>query len=1121
MADPFSIVAGVAGLSDVCFRLVSYVRSLKQDVNATSSQLAALTDEIETLRKLCQAVQGAIPTSTAVSLRSHSTPTTGDRRTANEKQLFLWSFVDGCVKECHSLVEQLHALLVQLCSGDTGSPTSPSGTLAKLKTALAKRSVDDDLNRIRRDLGIQHGTLNTLLTLISVQDGRLAHITNLESIANVANDVHFLRRRVESQRLLGGTASPQTPTSPGSRDALAALEHLDIWFNSMPAETPLRVANQYFDIPQAVSSYYVGREDLLHELRDAFIQPPGPLHKQRQRRFVVHGIGGSGKTQFCCKFAEENRDSFWGVFYIDGSSKAQLEQTFGRIGRLAGLDKSTANELSMNAALHWLSTEQRRWLLIIDNADDPSISLETYFPKGNRGHILITTRVPGHSIHNQNVELQPYNFSSRLLSPEEATNLLLRAARRPSPWDVAWRKIAHAITETLGYLSLAICLAGAAIRTNLCDLNNFDEFYDLSWQQVQYSSYAPDDPDHKFEVCAVRTWEMLYLKLETENTQRSRDATQLLNVFAFLHRENIPRELLERALANADLETAQAEKDNQQAELESQRQTTSYLDWLSSKQRSLLMFLFRARGPTPFPDAIRWGRMHGNSRKGVLRVKQALSELTQRSLIDYNEISKSYTMHPIVHKWARMRQRLSRQSLWADTAGMVLSASILLPPLGLEADDDTYHLSLLPHVKHVQACREAISEEMEAKRALTWKARLYFGETLYAERLVMFGKFSLVYMRSGGFNEAERLLTLVVDTLVRILGQHNSRTRRVSLALSDAYWMNSKPEEAAILQVRQLSLCQKHLGPGHPDTLRVMSKLGHTRWQQGKLSDALELQRQAVQGLKRTLGDKHQDTLTAMDQLGRTVIKFYRRADIEEAHQLHRTAMEGLKALHGPDHAGALDAQESLSRTALLLGVDYAVQAEQLMAEVLQRRQSRYGKTNPMTLLAMVNMAIAKCAIQQPRKAEALMREGLLVAESMYGVSHIATAWGRCILGLTLIQQQRYDEAEAILQEVSETQKSMAARRGDFHPDRLGTLAEMARCYYLHGKMAESIETCDEAIRGLQSISKPGVEHALSAQLKMARASMVLRLEHRSSGLSQAPALAPPVFPAINFCQGD
>ena len=29
-----------------------------------------------------------------------------------------------------------------------------------------------------------------------------------------------------------------------------------------------------------------------------------------QKRFVVFGLGGSGKTQFCCKFASDNKQRY-------------------------------------------------------------------------------------------------------------------------------------------------------------------------------------------------------------------------------------------------------------------------------------------------------------------------------------------------------------------------------------------------------------------------------------------------------------------------------------------------------------------------------------------------------------------------------------------------------------------------------------------------------------------------------------------------------------------------------------------------------------------------------------------------------------------------------------------
>jgi hypothetical protein len=49
-------------------------------------------------------------------------------------------------------------------------------------------------------------------------------------------------------------------------------------------------------------------------------------------------------------------------------------------------------EANEKAAINWLSNLRNPWLLIIDNADDRDFKLDEYFPRGNRGHVLITTR---------------------------------------------------------------------------------------------------------------------------------------------------------------------------------------------------------------------------------------------------------------------------------------------------------------------------------------------------------------------------------------------------------------------------------------------------------------------------------------------------------------------------------------------------------------------------------------------------------------------------------------------------------------------------------------------------------------------------------------------------------
>ena len=42
-----------------------------------------------------------------------------------------------------------------------------------------------------------------------------------------------------------------------------------------------------------------------------------------------------------------------------------------------------------------LANTQQDWLLVFDNADDPELDLAPYFPAGDRGDVIITSRNPG------------------------------------------------------------------------------------------------------------------------------------------------------------------------------------------------------------------------------------------------------------------------------------------------------------------------------------------------------------------------------------------------------------------------------------------------------------------------------------------------------------------------------------------------------------------------------------------------------------------------------------------------------------------------------------------------------------------------------------------------------
>ncbi|KAK5188831.1 hypothetical protein LTR47_011690 [Exophiala xenobiotica] len=82
--------------------------------------------------------------------------------------------------------------------------------------------------------------------------------------------------------------------------------------------------NKYFELPHLLSPVFTGRDKDLTCLTTSFATRP-PLKRQHQRRFVLFGLGGSGKTQICLKYLQDQRERYWGVFWVDTSTDDSIQ----------------------------------------------------------------------------------------------------------------------------------------------------------------------------------------------------------------------------------------------------------------------------------------------------------------------------------------------------------------------------------------------------------------------------------------------------------------------------------------------------------------------------------------------------------------------------------------------------------------------------------------------------------------------------------------------------------------------------------------------------------------------------------------------------------------------------
>ena len=582
-------------------------------------------------------------------------------------------------------------------------------------------------------------------------------------------------------------------------------------------------------------------------------------------------------------------DSFWGVFWVDASSHERLKQTYAEIAKFGKV------EAEPRAAMHWLSNCKERWLLIIDNADDSRIDLEEYFPRGERGHIIITTRNPAHRIYG-NVGTGAFEFQG--MEDDDANTLLLRAARVAEPWDSESSSWAVKITKELGFLPLALVHAGAAIQNDLCSLKDYLKFYDEDWERIRRMSKSFFGSGNQCEqyTSALATYELPYRGIEQKGTESSEDAVQLLKLFSFLYFKNVRFDILQKAVVNAGIERIQQAKEDE----ERSDQPLTWYQRYENIRLSIFNLITKDRSPPALPRFIRGGRESGNF--DGIRVRYALQELVQMSLVTHDESNDSYSIHPLVHRWARERPAMttSEQAVWCHVAATTLAHSILFPPLGDTEDEELFRRDLLPHIDHVRYCQEAIDRRIAENRKLRrhrlvqWpRAEPSFGRA----QALLYAKFSVVFAQNGRWNVAEELQLRVKLYTDNTLGLGQPPTRRITLALALTYWSQGRSDEAADLQNSVLQACLSYLGPENVETLMTMDLLGQTLWQQGRYSQAKILQKRAVEGLARLKGLHHEVTLSAMGGLGRTLAKFYE--NLAEATRCLRMAHEGLCKILG------------------------------------------------------------------------------------------------------------------------------------------------------------------------------------------------------------------------------
>ncbi|PVF99247.1 hypothetical protein CPB86DRAFT_299159, partial [Serendipita vermifera] len=287
-------------------------------------------------------------------------------------------------------------------------------------------------------------------------------------------------------------------------------------------EKPLSSRKATFKPRPPLVDGFVGRNDILEAMRTTHFEKTSTRHNV-PRVTVLTGLGGSGKTQIALKFASEFEEKYTNgsVYFLDASSQATLEAD------LKTLVKSQSD--TDTDAIVWLATIKRDWIIIMDNADDPSLDLAKYLPRCTHGHVIITSRNRFRTILSPK---SAYHVDS--LPLDEATSLLLATSGYED--NEINKKLSKDIAKEVGCLPLALAHAGAYILFRQC-LGTYLDTYRNSRSELLGRKF---DMAHDYPYSVATTVKISFEKLSPR-------VQELLGVLSHLDARSIPCSIIETA----------------------------------------------------------------------------------------------------------------------------------------------------------------------------------------------------------------------------------------------------------------------------------------------------------------------------------------------------------------------------------------------------------------------------------------------------------------------------------------------------------------------------------------------------------------------------------------------
>jgi tetratricopeptide (TPR) repeat protein len=721
--------------------------------------------------------------------------------------------------------------------------------------------------------------------------------------------------------------------------------------------------------------HFSGRETQIAVVRDSLLGG--------RRTVALHGLGGIGKTQIALEYAHRFASQYDTVWWIDAEQADQILVRYTELAARLGIAKPDGGTSHNTRALIEYLRTQDRWLVILDNADDPR-HFEGLIPTGP-GHVLITSRNPawGDRVHS---------FNLGVFAPDDSrAYLTTRISGIPTEQAVG-------LAEDLGHLPLALAQAVGVISSGMTV-----DRYRLLLTDKTATLMANGDP-HDSPATLAAAVDITTNRLATQRP----DAIDLLRLGAFLGPDPIPIAWLEgvrHQLATVTVESDDfmwpqialqglarfgiARIDHETFQIHRLTQAIlrdrSSEDDTAATEDDIAAILATATPPDPDTPAnwSQWAALtsHLTARQETVarhpRLRQTLTQAAHYLLRSGQQRAASEFAGALLHTWT--------STLGGDDPNS-LTAAQYVGQAALELGD-------------YKKSREIIEDTLARRRRV-------LGED-HRETLRSANDLAIAIYGLGKYEESLRMDEDTLARRRRVLGADHPETLRSEHNAATTLSTLERFEEARRMGEDALERARRTRGPDHPDTLHCAQCVAIALSGIGKFDESRQLDEDTLARRRRILGEDHPDTLSSAHTLGTTLRDL---REFEDARRMCQEALAGRRRILGEDHPDTLSSAHSVSLALRDLGE--LGDARRIGEDTLARRRLVLGEDHPDTLGAAYSLAITLNRLREFDESRRLDEDTLARRRRVLGEDHPDTL--RSIHNLAITHGRLRQHASAV-----------------------------------------------------------------------------------------------------------